>query len=107
MFWSTVVCFVTVVFLLECLAACHDADTNLVMYFTVNSAFVNYIDQSNLTEKLTFPVLTNQTRSKYTLAIFLNDIRFDETLWSTPQILKEYILQYTQKKEIFDFQRKA
>ena len=39
-------------FLLESLAACHDADTNLVMYFTVNTAFVNYIDQFNLTEKL-------------------------------------------------------
>ena len=38
-------------FLLESLATCHDADINLVMYFTVNTAFVNYIDQSNLTEK--------------------------------------------------------
>ena len=38
-------------FLLESVAACHDADTNLVMYFTVNTAFVNYIDQFNFTEK--------------------------------------------------------
>ena len=29
-------------FLLESLAACHDTDSNLVMYFTVNAAFVNY-----------------------------------------------------------------
>ena len=31
-------------FLLESLAACHDADSKLVMYFIVNSAFVNYLD---------------------------------------------------------------
>ena len=39
-------------FLLESLAVCHDTDTNLVMFFTVNTAFVNYIDQFNFTEKL-------------------------------------------------------
>ena len=32
-------------FVLESLAACHDADTNLVMYFTVKTPFINYIDQ--------------------------------------------------------------
>ena len=53
-------------FLLESLAACHDANTNLVMYFTVNTASVNYIDQVNLTEMLTFPVPANKTTSKHT-----------------------------------------
>ena len=38
-------------FLLESLATCHDANTNLVMYFTVNMAFTNYIDQCKLTEE--------------------------------------------------------
>ena len=46
-------------FLLESLAAYHDAESKLVMYFTVNSAFVNYFD--NLTKFLKFPVLLNQT----------------------------------------------
>ena len=32
-------------FLLESLAIWHDADTNVVMHFTVNTAFLNYIDQ--------------------------------------------------------------
>ena len=89
-------------FLLESLAPCHDADTNLVMYFTVNTAFVNYIDQFNHTEKLSFLILTNKTTSQHTLPIFLNDTRFDETLSSAPKTLKEYISQYKQKKEIFD-----
>ena len=31
-------------FLLESLAACHDAESKLVMYFTVNTAFFNYLD---------------------------------------------------------------
>ena len=48
-------------FLLESLATCHDANTNLVMYFTVNTAFTNYIDQFNLTKDLKIPILTNKT----------------------------------------------
>ena len=59
-------------FLLESLAMCHDTNTNLVMYFMVNTAFTNYIDQFNLTEELKFPILTNKTTSEYTLPIFLN-----------------------------------
>ena len=67
-------------FLLESLAASYDPNTNLVMYFMVNTAFSNYIDQFNLTEKLTFLILTNKTTSEHTLPIFLNDTRIDETL---------------------------
>ena len=88
-------------FLLESLAACYNANSNLVMYFIVNTTFVNYIDHFNLTEKLTFPLLTNKTTSKHTLPLFFKDTRFDETLLSVPQTLKEYISQYKQKKEIF------
>ena len=37
-------------FLLESLAACQDTNSKLIMYFTVNTAFVNYLDQfPNLT----------------------------------------------------------
>ena len=32
-------------FLLESLAACQDSNSKLVMYFMVNTAFVNYLDQ--------------------------------------------------------------
>ena len=39
---------------------CHDANTNLVMYFTVNTAFTSYIDQFNLTKDLKFPILTKR-----------------------------------------------
>ena len=80
---------------------CHDANTNLVMYFMVNTAFAKYIDQFNLTEDLKFPILTNKITSKYTLPIFLNNSKFDNSLLTTPQTLKDYIAQYKQEKEIF------
>ena len=93
-------------FLLESLAMCQDANTNLVMYFTVNTAFTNYIHQFNLTKELKFPILTNKTTSEYTLPIFLNNIGFDNSLFSVPQTLKEYISQYKHLKEIFDLKER-
>ena len=42
-------------FLLESLAACDNANSKLTMYFTVNTAFVNYLDMfPNLNESLEF-----------------------------------------------------
>ena len=93
-------------FLLESLTICHDGNTNLVMYFTVNTAFTNYIDQLNLTEDLKFPILTNKTTSEYTLLIFPNDSRFHDSLITTPQTLKEYFAQYKHEKEIFDLKER-
>ena len=71
-------------FLLESLAMCHDTNTNLVMYFTVDTAFTNYIDQFNLTKELEFPILTNKTTSEYNLPIFLNNNKFDDSFLTTP-----------------------
>ena len=76
--------------LLECLAMRHDANTNLVLYFTVNTAFTKYIYQYNLTEDLKFPILTNKMTSEYTLPIFLNNSEFDDSLFTAPQTLTAY-----------------
>ena len=94
------------IFLLESLATCHDANTNLVMYFTVDTAFTNYTYQFNLTEDLKFPILTSKTTSEYTLLIFLNNSGFDDSLFTAPQTLKEYISQYKHQKEIFDLKER-
>ena len=60
-------------FLLESLAACQGIKSKLLMYFTVNTAFVNYLDQfPNLTESLGFPNIKNKTSFKQTLPISLN-----------------------------------
>ena len=64
------------------------------MYFTMNIAFTNYIDQFNLMEELEAPLLTNKTTFEYTLPIFLIKSTFDDTLLSAPLTLKEYINRY-------------
>ena len=58
-------------FLLEFLAACHYANTNLVMNFMVNIAFTNSIGKFNITKELKFPILTNKTTTEFTLRLFL------------------------------------
>ena len=75
-------------FLQKSLAACHDTNTTLVMYFTVNTAFTNYTDQFNLTGELKLLILTNKTTSEYILLIILNNSGFDDSLFSAPQMLK-------------------
>ena len=48
-------------FLLGSLAACQDVNSKLVMYFIVNTAFINYLDQfSNLTESIEFPIIKSK-----------------------------------------------
>ena len=93
-------------FLLESLATYHDANTNLIMNFMVNTAFTNYIVQFNLMEELDFPILTNKTISEFTLPVFLNKSLFDNSLLTTPQMLKDYIAQYKYEKEIFDLKER-
>ena len=88
-------------YLLESLAVCHDSSTKLVMYFTGNLAFTNYINQFNLTEELEAPIFTNKTTSEDTLPIFLNKTTIDDTLFSAPLTLKEYVNQYKYDSEVF------
>ena len=65
-------------FLLESLAACHNVDSKLVMYFTVNTAFVNYLDSlDSLTVSLKAKILLNQTTYEQTLPISLPPTKFD------------------------------
>ena len=66
-------------YLLESLAAYDNANSKLIMYFTVNTAFVNYLDVfPNLTELLEFLVIKNRTMYEQTLPISLNISRFNK-----------------------------
>ena len=77
------------------------------MYFTVNTAFVNYIDEfPNLTESLEFPVAKERTTFKQTIPISLNISKFDPTLRTASSDLKEFINSYTNHKEIFYLQKR-
>ena len=90
-------------FLLESLAACYDANLKLAMYFMLNKAFVNYLDQfPYLTESLDFPIIKNKTIFKQTLPISLNVSKFVSDLLTAPRNLKDFIHQYNCKKEMFD-----
>ena len=94
-------------FLLESLVACQDVNSKLVKYFTVNMASINYLDQfSNLTELLEFLIIKSKTTFKQTLPISLNVSKFDSNLLTASSNLKEFIHQYTHKKEIFDLNKR-
>ena len=68
-------------FLLESLAACQGRNSKLVMYFTANTAFINYLDQfSKLSESLEFLTIKNKTTFEKTLPVSLNVSKFDSTL---------------------------
>ena len=75
------------------------------MYFTVNIAFVNYLD--NLTESLKFPILLNRTTHEQTLPISLQSFEFHSDLVKAPKMFKKDIIhQFQHKKEIFDLQER-
>ena len=68
-------------YLLESLAVCDIVDSKLTMYFSVNTAFANYLDMfPNLTESLEFPIIKNRTTFEQTLPIYLNISKFDNML---------------------------
>ena len=93
-------------FLLKSLAACQDKISKLIRYFTVNTAFVNYLYKfPNLAESVEFPIIRNKTTLEQTLPISLNVFKFDQTLLTTSNELKEFINNYT-NKEIFNLQKR-
>ena len=92
--------------LLESLATCHDTNTKFRMYFTVNNAFTNYLNEFNLMEEVEIPIFMNKSTLEITLPVFLNKSTFNETLLSAPLTLKEYVTQYKHNKEICDLKER-
>ena len=77
---------------LESLAACQGINSELVMSFTVNTAFINYLDQfPNLTESLEFLIIKNKTTFEQIFAISLNISKFDSTLLTASCDVEEFI----------------
>ena len=94
-------------FLLESLAAGQDTNSKLTMYFTVNTAFVNYLDKfTNLTESFEFLIIRNKTTFELILPISLNMSKFDSMSLMASSNLKEFINSYTNDKEIFELQER-
>ena len=90
-------------YLLESLAACNNRVSKLTMYFTINTAFANYLEMfPNLTESLQFLIIKNKSTYEQTLPINLNISGFDRMLLNAPPNLKDFINSYIKWKEISD-----
>ena len=76
------------------------------MYFTINSAFTNYLNEFNLMEELDIPILNNNSTSEVTLPVFLNKSTFDDMLLSASLTPKEYTAQYKFDQEFFDLKER-
>ena len=90
--------------LLESITTCDNKITELVMSFTINLAFTNYLDMlPNLTYSL--PIIKDRTRYEQTLPLNLSN--FDNSLRHRPTKLKDFMNSYINNdKEIFELQQK-
>ena len=80
-------------FLLESLAACENPESkaDLVMYFTVNLAFVNYFEGA--IENLNALISMNWTTQKQVLPVSIKNYEYDPTLLSAPKTMKDLVTQ--------------
>ena len=74
----------------------------LVMYFTVNVAFVNYFD--NIIQCLGIPVLRNWTTQEHILTLSVESFEINASLPNAPKMLKQFVNQYENKKKILELQ---
>ena len=92
-------------YLLESIAACDNRDSKLIMYFTINMAFANYLDMfSNFTDS--FQLIKDKTTYKQPLPINLSIPDFDRSLLHAPANLKNFVQDYAKSKEIFDLEER-
>ena len=89
-------------FLLESLATCKNSKNkaDLVMYFTVNLAFVNYLEGA--VESLYSEVSTNWTTQEQVLLVSIENFDFNPKLLTAPQTMKDFLTQY--RKEVTEKQ---
>ena len=84
-------------YLLELIAACDNRKCKLVMYFTVNMAFANYLDIfPNVTES--FPPIRDRTTHKHPLPVNLSIPDFDTSLLHVATKLKIFVQDYAKNK---------
>ena len=80
-------------FLLESLMACNEHEKpDLEMYFMVNLAFIDYLEQLNQT--ITIPINRNGTSAKQPFPISLDSFQVSLKLMHAPMMLKDFMEQY-------------
>ena len=65
---------------------------DLEMYFTMNVAFVDYLEQLN--ETITTPINRNWTSVRKSIPISLDSFHVSSKLMHMPVMLKDFIEQY-------------
>ena len=84
-------------FLLELLATCGEHEKpDLEMYFTVNLAFVDYLEE--LDKTITMPINRNWTSVKQSLPISLESFQLNSKLMHVPVMLRDFIDQYQENQ---------
>ena len=84
-------------FLLESLAACGEKnDQKLKMFFTVNLAFLDHLEE--LTEVIETPIDRNWMHEKQLLPISLESFEINSSLQQAPKTHKDYIKQYQKNR---------
>ena len=94
-------------FLLESLAACSEHEnekSDLEIYFTVNLAFANYLDQ--LDETIDVPIASNWMHQMHVLPISIEPFYMSQSLLQAPKTLKEYTNQYQENRKLLDIKEK-
>ena len=89
--------------LLESIATCPGKQSDMTIYYTVNTAFMPYLD--TFKEELELPSLEvnqNWTTQKQVLPILLQATPFDNKLLKAPGTLKGLVQQYKQKSKMLD-----
>ena len=95
--------------LLKSLAACNNRHTKLKMYFTINLAFTNYLNEmSNLTEHPSIDRSITEYEQILPIHINISSSNFDSSLHSRPSRLKDFVYKHMQDnaQEIFDLQKR-
>ena len=83
---------------------CFETKTDLVIYFTVNLTFTNYLEDA--VQSLTSSVSTNWTTQEQILPIAIEDFEFNPKLLTAPMNMKDFLTQYKYGKEITEKQNK-
>ena len=84
--------------LLESIAACPGKQSDMTMYYTVNTAFIQYLD--NFKEQLeisSLDVNQNWDNTGTNPSNFPKSTPFDDKLLKAPETLKGLVQQYRQK----------
>ena len=87
------------IILLELVAVCHYTESDFVMYFTVNTTFVNYLP--DLIDSLDISILQNWTTHEEILPISLHSFDLNSDLLKAPKMLNDFVHQFQHKKKKF------